>query len=1186
MRASLSRINRHLSFCLALAALCVGPVTGNLSGQTSNSGQFLVQGQAGNGTTPSTLSEAEALGILLKARRAIASGNLEQASQFLKSAVDSKFAYDANGDNPARIQKLIDRHNQLATMAQKGDAATYNNEAARFILQQAQVLMQYKDTAAAKMLVERASMFDATYQSGEMTPDQLLATIQKSVQPTQSDVATAKKEASRLVAQAKLALDKGDAKTAMSLNNRAKALNVPDSQFAKGETRPWELDLEIQKVSQRVDSNVQPASFNNTNNKNQVVTADYDSTKDNTHNAQVSHNDKTSVDTTGTKPADPRGEQLYRSGLAALKSNDRKQAREYMLMAWQYREEMTPEMRQSVQENLSKLNQDKPEQFTPKAAPAEVIGSGQQDLFRKLQGKVLQERTVAERMLNRKNPRGALQHLNNLRREVETSQLADGSKAPLLRIIDRDLKEMNRFIQQNAAAIELDETNQMRLERVHLARRNKHENEKEVQKLFETFNRLADEGRFAEAEVIARQAEELDPENPSVVVLTQQAKFMRRMAEMKHLKAEKEEKFLDAMYVADAIGVPYDDRTPMQFATNFRELRERRTPFGSGRYSSETEAKIWNTLRSQKFQGTFNREPLSDVIARLSQATGVNILFDQKALAQEQVSTDTQIVKDFSNPITIESVLNLVLGDVGLVFVVQDESIKITNKETKNQKQVQKTYYVGDLIMPVPNFTSPLSMNFITPFSAGGGFGNVGSGAGVPLQMPTSGAFPGGQASVSELALGQQLPNQMSGGFNLGGYGGGGPQYGMPTYNEIGPPKLGGITAADFTELISLIENTIAPDSWESAEGLGTIRAFPSTLSLIVNQTQEVQDQIVDLLEKLRELNDVQIVVEVRFITLQDDFFERIGIDFDFRINDNTGLDPNGLNDTTNPSAIVGRGPEPANFQPSGDLDIPFVQNSSATAFGFATGNPDLGAAASLGFAILSDIEVFFLIQAVKGDQRTNVTQAPIVTMFNGQVASVNDGAQRPFVTSVTPVVGDFAVAHQPIVTLLPEGSFLNVQAVASANRRFVKMTLVPFFSQIDQVDTFTFNGSRTTRTSSTNDQEDQDNDDILDRILNDNQTETVDTGTTIQLPTISFTNVNTTVSVPDGGTILLGGVKRLSEGRVERGVPFLSNLPFANRLFKNVGIGRETESLMLMVTPRIIIQAEEEELQVGSVGE
>ncbi len=89
--------------------------------------------------------------------------------------------------------------------------------------------------------------------------------------------------------------------------------------------------------------------------------------------------------------------------------------------------------------------------------------------------------------------------------------------------------------------------------------------------------------------------------------------------------------------------------------------------------------------------------------------------------------------------------------------------------------------------------------------------------------------------------------------------------------------------------------------------------------------------------------------------------------------------------------------------------------------------------------------------------------------------------------------------------------------------------------------------------------------------------------GTTVQLPVLAVTTVNTTVSVPDGGTVLMGGIKRMSEGRTERGVPMLSNLPYVNRLFKNVAIGRETQSLMMMVTPRIIIQEEEEQIQVGT---
>ena len=77
---------------------------------------------------------------------------------------------------------------------------------------------------------------------------------------------------------------------------------------------------------------------------------------------------------------------------------------------------------------------------------------------------------------------------------------------------------------------------------------------------------------------------------------------------------------------------------------------------------------------------------------------------------------------------------------------------------------------------------------------------------------------------------------------------------------------------------------------------------------------------------------------------------------------------------------------------------------------------------------------------------------------------------------------------------------------------------------------------------------------------------------------------MQTTVAVPDGGTVLMGGLKRLSEGRNEYGPPMLSKIPYISRLFKNVAYGRTAESLLIMVTPRIIIQEEEEEKQTGYV--
>src|SRR5262249_55529557 len=149
------------------------------------------------------------------------------------------------------------------------------------------------------------------------------------------------------------------------------------------------------------------------------------------------------------------------------------------------------------------------------------------------------------------------------------------------------------------------------------------------------------------------------------------------------------------------------------------------------------------------------------------------------------------------------------------------------------------------------------------------------------------------------------------------------------------------------------------------------------------------------------------------------------------------------------------------------------------------------------------------------------------------------------------------SVAFIPSVGTFPNGVLLSTTPVVSADRRYVRMTLSPTFTALNGFTTIqvpaAVGGSGIGGGSS------------------------VVKGT-IQLPNFSFSSVSTTVTVPDGGTVLLGGVKRMTENRTELGVPVLSKVPMINRLFRNVGIGRTTSSLMMMVTPRIIILEEEEE--------
>ena len=79
--------------------------------------------------------------------------------------------------------------------------------------------------------------------------------------------------------------------------------------------------------------------------------------------------------------------------------------------------------------------------------------------------------------------------------------------------------------------------------------------------------------------------------------------------------------------------------------------------------------------------------------------------------------------------------------------------------------------------------------------------------------------------------------------------------------------------------------DTVQRDEWEPNGGPSTIQIFQPNRTFVINTTPEVHDEIADLLRQLRRLQDLQVTVEVRFITVSEQFYERIGIDFDVGFN-------------------------------------------------------------------------------------------------------------------------------------------------------------------------------------------------------------------------------------------------------------------------------------------------------------
>jgi type IV pilus secretin PilQ/predicted competence protein len=72
-------------------------------------------------------------------------------------------------------------------------------------------------------------------------------------------------------------------------------------------------------------------------------------------------------------------------------------------------------------------------------------------------------------------------------------------------------------------------------------------------------------------------------------------------------------------------------------------------------------------------------------------------------------------------------------------------------------------------------------------------------------------------------------------------------------------------------------------------------------------------------------------------------------------------------------------------------------------------------------------------------------------------------------------------------------------------------------------------------------------------------------------IPTIVTETAKTTVMVQDGGTIVIGGLYKITQSSSNDGVPLLSKIPLLGSLFRNSRKAASQTELMIFITPRII---------------
>jgi type II secretory pathway component GspD/PulD (secretin) len=254
------------------------------------------------------------------------------------------------------------------------------------------------------------------------------------------------------------------------------------------------------------------------------------------------------------------------------------------------------------------------------------------------------------------------------------------------------------------------------------------------------------------------------------------------------------------------------------------------------------------------------------------------------------------------------------------------------------------------------------------------------------------------------------------------------------------------------------------------------------------------------------------------------------------------------------PGLVPQRGNSP--FGTSSMSPIPILSNIldlTAPAATSIDGSFGSGVAPALQVfgTFLDNIQVDFLLRATQADRRNSLMNAPRLVLFNGQEAYVGVLTLTAYVQGIQVITDQAAVGTQPIPGQLPTGASLQVRATVSADKRYVTMNLTPQVSELLGLVRFPFSGG------------------AAGGAANDSF---------IQLPSTQLQDIRTTVTVPDGGTLLFGGMKKTAEVEVEAGVPVLSKLPVLKRLYSNRSLVKDEQVLLILVKPTIIIQREAEE--------
>src|SRR5262249_35192106 len=183
----------------------------------------------------------------------------------------------------------------------------------------------------------------------------------------------------------------------------------------------------------------------------------------------------------------------------------------------------------------------------------------------------------------------------------------------------------------------------------------------EVASLVKDYHRLVKENKFLEAEKVAMQAKQLDPDNPAIGALAEMAKMSRPVHDSQMIKDNHERIFREGRNAAERQGPFVDTGTPLSIDLDaMRRSRGRGTADAFIRSRSPAEYEIELKL-DKPISIEFSQVPLEQAIKNLQEITKLPLVIDQSSLDAEGISAVKPITVAPGMPVATRHILSFLL---------------------------------------------------------------------------------------------------------------------------------------------------------------------------------------------------------------------------------------------------------------------------------------------------------------------------------------------------------------------------------------------------------------------------------------------------------------------------------------------------------------------------------------------